>query len=254
MAKGKDITGKQFHQLTAICIAGKDNFGRNKWKFKCTCGNETIASLNNVQTGITKSCGCLKHKPHRRIDLLGQTFGRLKVLSYASTKNGRAYWNCLCKCGNTLEVSYLKLSRNKTKSCGCLQKECRAGLNRNKNPNNYAKWARDLKKIYGCCAKCGSEKDLHAHHINPYGKAPEQRKDYTNGVVLCESCHKEFHRIYGNLQIGVKQIGEYLNMDILATKALEAINGYHAKNGVEDIRKAIHYCELLLQTKYGVTR
>lgn len=26
---------------------------------------------------------------------------------------------------------------------------------------------------------------------------------------------------------------------------------HHAKNGAEDIMKAIHYCELLLQTKYG---
>jgi hypothetical protein len=26
---------------------------------------------------------------------------------------------------------------------------------------------------------------------------------------------------------------------------------HHAKNGAEDIQKAIHYCELLLQTKYG---
>jgi len=26
---------------------------------------------------------------------------------------------------------------------------------------------------------------------------------------------------------------------------------HHAKNGVDDIRKAIHYCELLLETKYG---
>jgi hypothetical protein len=28
-------------------------------------------------------------------------------------------------------------------------------------------------------------------------------------------------------------------------------NRHHAKNGAEDIKKAIHYCELLLQTKYG---
>jgi hypothetical protein len=26
---------------------------------------------------------------------------------------------------------------------------------------------------------------------------------------------------------------------------------HHAKNGAEDIKKAIHYCELLLQTNYG---
>jgi hypothetical protein len=29
---------------------------------------------------------------------------------------------------------------------------------------------------------------------------------------------------------------------------------HHAKNGAEDIEKAIHYCELLLQTKYGETK
>lgn len=27
---------------------------------------------------------------------------------------------------------------------------------------------------------------------------------------------------------------------------------HHAKNGAEDIKKAMHYCELLLRTKYGV--
>jgi hypothetical protein len=29
---------------------------------------------------------------------------------------------------------------------------------------------------------------------------------------------------------------------------------HHAKNGAQDIKKAIHYCELLLQTKYGETK
>jgi hypothetical protein len=29
---------------------------------------------------------------------------------------------------------------------------------------------------------------------------------------------------------------------------------HHAKNGAEDIKKAIHYCELLLQTKYGANK
>ena len=26
---------------------------------------------------------------------------------------------------------------------------------------------------------------------------------------------------------------------------------HHAKNGIDDIKKAIHYCELLIETKYG---
>ena len=34
-------------------------------------------------------------------DLIGQNFGKLKVLSRAKNINGRVTWNCMCECGKT---------------------------------------------------------------------------------------------------------------------------------------------------------
>ena len=59
------------------------------------------------------------------IDLTGQKFGRLTVLS-RSTKNKfrKAYWECICSCPNkTLKIiSADNLKSGNTKSCGCLFK------------------------------------------------------------------------------------------------------------------------------------
>jgi hypothetical protein len=40
------------------------------------------------------------------------------------------------------------------------------------------------------------------------------------------------------------------NLGFLEGNVVKYICRHHAKNGAEDIKKAIHYCELLLATKY----
>ena len=40
------------------------------------------------------------------------------------------------------------------------------------------------------------------------------------------------------------------DLGFLEGNVIKYICRHHAKNGAEDIKKAIHYCELLLQTKY----
>lgn len=57
------------------------------------------------------------------IDMLHQKCGRLTIMSRAENKNKRAYWNCLCECGNEVIVSGRKLRSGQTKSCGCLRKD-----------------------------------------------------------------------------------------------------------------------------------
>lgn len=56
-----------------------------------------------------------------RIEMKGKKAGRLLVTGYAYTKDKRAYWNCLCDCGNKLAVMGKPLRQGKTQSCGCLQ-------------------------------------------------------------------------------------------------------------------------------------
>lgn len=59
----------------------------------------------------------------KRIDLSGQKFGRLLVLEFHDSKNGRARWECACDCGGTAIVMSANLRRGTTGSCGCLQRE-----------------------------------------------------------------------------------------------------------------------------------
>jgi hypothetical protein len=65
----------------------------------------------------------------KRLNLIGETFGRLKVLEYANNRIGikggkrRGRWLCECECGNKVEVASEKLRSGWTQSCGCLQKE-----------------------------------------------------------------------------------------------------------------------------------
>lgn len=58
-------------------------------------------------------------------DITGQTFWRLTVLYKLHNyhKKRRAYWLCVCECGNLTEVSYDNLKTNNTKSCGCYNKD-----------------------------------------------------------------------------------------------------------------------------------
>lgn len=58
------------------------------------------------------------------IDLAGQKFGRLVVLSRAENdKFGNAHWLCQCDCGAVHTVRGLDLRSGHSRSCGCLQRE-----------------------------------------------------------------------------------------------------------------------------------
>jgi len=65
---------------------------------------------------------------NKKINLIGQRFGRLTVISDAgirTSKNGRKFyiWNCACDCGNTSVVTTSNLRGNKVLSCGCYKKD-----------------------------------------------------------------------------------------------------------------------------------
>lgn len=47
-------------RLTGIRqIEGTSN---TRWLWKCDCGNETEATVSNIKSGLTKSCGCLRQE------------------------------------------------------------------------------------------------------------------------------------------------------------------------------------------------
>lgn len=115
-----EMEGKVFGRLTVL----KRNQKGNKWICKCECGNEIEVDTNHLNSGHTRSCGCLlKDKNKERIiDITGQKFGLLTVIGKnpdSPLKN--IHWYCKCECGNIIEVSGKNLKSGNTQSCGCLK-------------------------------------------------------------------------------------------------------------------------------------
>lgn len=61
----------------------------------------------------------------KRIDVTGQKFGRLSVLSM-TVRDRRTYCVCRCDCGTTKEIVTPSVISGRTKSCGCLARESAA--------------------------------------------------------------------------------------------------------------------------------
>lgn len=60
----------------------------------------------------------------KRLDLKGQTFGKLTVLEISDKldASGCRMWKCQCACGNITYASSSKLTMGAKKSCGCANK------------------------------------------------------------------------------------------------------------------------------------
>lgn len=77
-----DLTGKTFTYLTPLYyIKG------GRWHCKCKCGNELDVDTRNLNTGHTKSCGCLQKEKAKNnvVDMSGYETEFLKVLERAGS-------------------------------------------------------------------------------------------------------------------------------------------------------------------------
>jgi hypothetical protein len=75
------------------------------------------------------------------IDLSGQKFNRVAVLSYSHTyrsPNGTPFskFNCVCDCGTKFVTNGAALKRGNTRSCGCLRIESRERVNKERSENS----------------------------------------------------------------------------------------------------------------------
>ncbi len=158
-------------------------------KCKCSCGNVFEIRLAAAQK--SKKCRkCLDKE--RRIDITGQKFGKLFVVSmaedYISPAGHRlSQCSCLCECGKTIDVLMSSLVTGATQSCGCLQNT--SGLlkdnlelmekydyEKNKEIDLNSLTARSNKKVWWKCNKCGnswfaqiaSQNDKKKKHGCPY--------------------------------------------------------------------------------------
>lgn len=71
----------------------------------------------------------------------------------------------------------------------------RSGRGSQRKMPDYTKWRTAVfERDHYRCQDCGAfDVQLNAHHIKSWARHPSLRFDVSNGVTLCEDCHKERH-------------------------------------------------------------
>lgn len=107
-----NLIGQKFGKLTVI---NRDNSKKRVyWNCKCDCGKMISVRQDSLLSGVTKSCGCLRHP-----NLIGKRFGKLVVIEQINPGKKNSQWKCLCDCGKYCIKNYQNLIKSPYPSCGC---------------------------------------------------------------------------------------------------------------------------------------
>lgn len=169
-----DIAGLRFGAFVAVRRDdARSVHHREYWICTCDCGVVKSVRDDGLKSGHSKSCGCQKPVPIRRIDLIGQRFGKLLVVSRAPSVGKTARWNCICDCGRDTVKSSNVLRMGTVKSCGCLRTlhgHCTTVSGKVVRSPEYFTWRSML-------ARCTN---LNHHAWDNYGG---------RGITVCEDWH-----------------------------------------------------------------
>lgn len=126
----EEIIGKRVGMLTVLreVESGTDTRGHLLRRFmcRCDCGTEKIVLYHNLMSNRPLSCGCTRFKKKPPVDLTGQRFSKLTVISevapyYPKNQYRKRRWLCKCDCGaETIVLQSNLTARQGTKSCGCI--------------------------------------------------------------------------------------------------------------------------------------
>lgn len=178
--------------------------------YKCENGHINDKDITSYKNGHgCKECATRKNADNQRktVDELSkelESYGMEYIKGYI---NADLKFTFKCTCGNISEgyISYIR----KGGKCGC---EYKKG---NEHPRydhsisyeerqlkrkyySYKEWVKNVYKRdnYTCQSCWQYSGKLNAHHIMPYRAYPELRVELSNGITLCDFCHRTFHSIY----------------------------------------------------------
>ena len=205
---------------------------------------------------------------------IGNTYGYLTVIERAeNTKEGRARWKCLCKCGNEVVVLGKHLRSGNTKSCGCYQKERATQSNMDRVGSLVGKKFGKLtvicengfithasgkrSRIYYCECECGNIVHSAQHQYLAYGDLTSCGCIRSKGEYQIEQLLKE-HNIQYTREYSFKDLVDDLplrfDFAIFKNNQLFALiefqgeqhynpsNGFYNKTIVEHDKMKKDYC------------
>lgn len=192
--KRTNLVGRRFGRLVVVAWARRTKSGDSLWRCHCDCGNFVEVAGGN-----------LKKKPREIGELLGG-----KICNYRAAP---------------------------TRSCGCLKADVTRARSKLCTGAAHQNWRHDLsfedrqaRKYRSVepgyllarfcvlyrhgyrCQCCGKEQraGLHIHHIKSWANFPNHRTVNWNMVPLCNKCHRDFHRKYGQRKLNYKSFIPWL--------------------------------------------
>ena len=171
-----DLTGKRFGKLVAVSKTDERNAsGCVVWLCRCDCGNYTKVHTRSLNSGNTRSCGCL-HTANIS-EYVGKRYGRL-VVTDLYVKDHKTHAVCLCDCGNTKDIRLNEMKDGRIQSCGCFNRERKANY-------RHGKCHTDLYQIHSSMKQRCS---------NPNDKC---YPDYGGrGISVCSDWFNSFSEFY----------------------------------------------------------
>lgn len=160
----------------------------------------------------------------KALNLIGQKFGKLTVISKGESKKGKTYWLCKCECGKEKEVQTSHLRSGAIQSCGSLECKKRNNIYKKICPICHQSFSTDINKRIYCynCSPLQSEGSAQYQKIKQRA-IKHQLIIYKGGK--CERCG--YNKCEGALQfhhkdpsqkefsLGQINLSKELNMDIL---------------------------------------
>jgi len=183
--------GKNYYRKNAkqkyCCIKCSDKASK---KIECVCQHCGIifyANKSMIANGRGKYCShkCAGLSVSTKIMVECKVCGKQYYARPDKLSKGEQKC-CSLKCRNVL----LTGSNNPAWKGGITPKI--RLLRKNKDMQN---WRTEVFRRDGyTCVKCGEKKNLNAHHIIPFSCDESLRFELSNGITLCEKCHKLEHK------------------------------------------------------------
>lgn len=224
---GKEFYGS--HKTQKYCSKKCRDYSKFKQiTFKCDyCGQESKMIESEYNRRNKKNHYCSKECSHKHKGLL------FSKENHPNWKGGEMITRC-DYCEKEIAVPKSRFYKNKNNFCSikCLGKYKSINNIGENNPNwnpditdeerererNIEGYTDFIKKVLErdnyTCQCCGKKEEvsgkLNVHHLDGYNWCIEKRTDETNGITLCEECHKDFHSIYGRGSNTKEQFEEWI--------------------------------------------
>jgi len=158
----------------------------------------------------------------QRIDLTGNSYGKLTVVKYWGSQGRRSLWECRCTCGNLCIVNVTSLRNGTTKSCGCLRHEPKDNKFIDLTGKKFGvltvlRRVSAKKSTWKCLCDCGNITDVYRGHLidghtrscgcignRTHGMSKTRQYTIWSHVIdRCTNANSDYYKNYGGRGITV---------------------------------------------------